>query len=190
MPSRKKISKRARFDVFKRDQFTCQYCGKTPPGVVLEIDHIIAVASGGSGEHTNLITACFDCNRGKGAVPLSDRPSPLNLKKRRQLIEERVEQAEAYELLLKERKRTEDESIDEIIRVYETNFDEKLTLPDGMRISIRKFLRQLPRFTVMEAMDLACSRVGYKEREGSTSYVFKYFCGICWNTIKQGSSND
>ena len=34
------ISKKIRFEVFKRDGFTCQYCGKSPPGVTLEADHI------------------------------------------------------------------------------------------------------------------------------------------------------
>jgi len=34
------ISKRDRFEVFKRDKFTCQYCGKAAPDVVLHIDHI------------------------------------------------------------------------------------------------------------------------------------------------------
>lgn len=45
---RKAISKKTRFDVFKRDGFTCQYCGAHPPEVVLHIDHIIAVAEGGT----------------------------------------------------------------------------------------------------------------------------------------------
>ena len=34
------MSKKMRFDVFKRDGFQCQYCGSTPPSVVLEVDHI------------------------------------------------------------------------------------------------------------------------------------------------------
>ena len=37
---RKGLSKKIRFEVFKRDQFTCQYCGKQAPNVVLEVDHI------------------------------------------------------------------------------------------------------------------------------------------------------
>ena len=38
-PKRKSISKKARFEVFKRDSFTCQYCGRTAPDVVLHLDH-------------------------------------------------------------------------------------------------------------------------------------------------------
>jgi 5-methylcytosine-specific restriction endonuclease McrA len=33
------ISKSTRFDIFNRDAFTCQYCGRMPPVVMLEIDH-------------------------------------------------------------------------------------------------------------------------------------------------------
>ena len=37
---RKVISKRVRFEVFKRDNFKCQYCGSEAPRVVLHVDHI------------------------------------------------------------------------------------------------------------------------------------------------------
>jgi len=60
------ISKKFRFEVFKRDGFQCQYCGKSSPKVVLEIDHVIPKNEGGQDNLENLITSCFDCNRGKG----------------------------------------------------------------------------------------------------------------------------
>jgi hypothetical protein len=66
-------SKKLRFDVFKRDRFTCQYCGAQPPGVVLEVDHIHPVVEGGKTSIDNLITACEPCNRGKGKRVLGDR---------------------------------------------------------------------------------------------------------------------
>lgn len=44
--NRKAISTRTRFEVFKRDGFKCLYCGRTPPSVLLHVDHIIPVCSG------------------------------------------------------------------------------------------------------------------------------------------------
>ena len=37
----KYMKKSLRFDVFNRDGFTCQYCGKKPPECILEVDHIL-----------------------------------------------------------------------------------------------------------------------------------------------------
>jgi hypothetical protein len=56
---------RLRFQILERDRFRCQYCGARAPDVDLEVDHIVSVAAGGSNSPLNLITACFQCNRGK-----------------------------------------------------------------------------------------------------------------------------
>lgn len=65
MTYRKIISNELRFKILKRDNFTCQYCGAKAPDVVLEIDHIRPVSKGGDNRESNLITACFNCNKGK-----------------------------------------------------------------------------------------------------------------------------
>lgn len=71
------LSKKTRFEIFKRDGFTCQYCGQQPPAVKLEVDHIDPQSKGGSDDEINLITSCFDCNRGKAARKLGDiHPRP------------------------------------------------------------------------------------------------------------------
>ena len=56
--------------IFRRDDFTCQYCGVR--GVKLECDHVVPVARGGGHEETNLATACFACNRSKRDKLLSE----------------------------------------------------------------------------------------------------------------------
>lgn len=63
--SRESLSKGKKFDILSRDNFTCVYCGRSAPAVKLEVDHLIPVAKGGTNEHSNLVTACEDCNRGK-----------------------------------------------------------------------------------------------------------------------------
>jgi hypothetical protein len=48
---------------FKRDNFTCVYCGKV--GGLLEGDHAIPVSRGGDDNLNNIVTACRTCNRQK-----------------------------------------------------------------------------------------------------------------------------
>lgn len=61
-----------RFDVFNRDGFRCRYCGRGPEqGVFLEVDHVVPRSAGGPDTMANLVTACWDCNRGKSAKPLT-----------------------------------------------------------------------------------------------------------------------
>jgi 5-methylcytosine-specific restriction endonuclease McrA len=70
-----------RLEVFSRDHYTCQYCGRE--GKQLTLDHIIPRYRGG--EHTwgNVVSACIPCNRHKaGRTPeqagmkLTRPPSP------------------------------------------------------------------------------------------------------------------
>jgi len=74
---RETIGQKLRFEVFKRDGFTCQYCGGHPPLVSLEVDHVDPVAKGGTNAIDNLITSCEECNRGKGDRLALERYSPV-----------------------------------------------------------------------------------------------------------------
>jgi hypothetical protein len=62
----------SRFDIFKRDGYKCQICGRSPSedGVKIEVDHKIPRSKGGSSSPSNLWTLCFDCNRSKRAKDL------------------------------------------------------------------------------------------------------------------------
>ena len=62
----KRISKA----VFKRDNYTCQYCGKV--GGKLEVDHIFPFSKGGSDSLDNLTTSCQKCNRQKRDKSVDD----------------------------------------------------------------------------------------------------------------------
>lgn len=63
---RRGISKSLRMDIFERDGFRCQYCGRTiQDGIKLHVDHKVAVANGGTNDIDNLVTSCDECNCGK-----------------------------------------------------------------------------------------------------------------------------
>ena len=94
MAKRKNLGKKIRFEVFKRDSFTCQYCGQSAPQVILEVDHIIPVSKGGDNDLTNLITSCRDCNRGKSNIELSDDTVVVKQQKELEELQERKNQLE------------------------------------------------------------------------------------------------
>jgi 5-methylcytosine-specific restriction endonuclease McrA len=61
----------ARTLILDRDGNVCAYCREWFRSEALCIDHIVPVASGGSSEPQNLITACAACNKKKSSSRLS-----------------------------------------------------------------------------------------------------------------------
>ena len=174
--TRKPLSKKTRFEVFKRDGFSCQYCGEHPPKVILHVDHIDPVALGGSNHMDNLITSCQPCNSGKSATPLSDIPQSLQDKAA--LIIEREAQIKGYQRVMNDKKQRIEDEAEEVCAIYEM-FNKGFTLSDTAMVTVRKFIDQLGVHDVMESMEKACSNTRIKKDQD-----FKYFCGICWNKIK------
>lgn len=95
---RKAISKRMRFEVLKRDAFTCQYCGKQPPDTILHLDHIVPVSKGGKNTVLNLITSCQDCNLGKSNIELSDNSA---IKKQQSQLSQMAEKKAQIQMMIK-----------------------------------------------------------------------------------------
>ncbi|MEE8636707.1 MAG: HNH endonuclease [Dehalococcoidia bacterium] len=56
--------KLSRFEIFSRDQYTCQYCGKQTKDLTL--DHVMPRRRGGKHTWDNVVGACIPCNRRKG----------------------------------------------------------------------------------------------------------------------------
>lgn len=180
MTARKAISKRVRFEVFKRDRFTCQYCGAHPPGVLLHIDHITAVASGGTNEIDNLITACEPCNAGKGARALTDVPKSLQDKAVE--IAEREAQLEGYQSILDAKRERIESEMWQIADTLEPGSPERGFNRANLQ-SIRVFIERLGFHEVLNAAEIATARF---PRFGNKT--FRYFCGVCWKKIKDGGS--
>jgi 5-methylcytosine-specific restriction endonuclease McrA len=56
----------SRRNIFVRDDYTCQYCGRRFEPKHLTCDHIIPKSRGGITEWTNIVTCCIECNVKKG----------------------------------------------------------------------------------------------------------------------------
>lgn len=173
-----------RFEIFKRDGFACQYCGKKPPEALLEVDHIVAVANGGGNEEHNLVTSCLECNRGKAARPLG-QVVPAPTVDRTAEIEERALQAEAYAEAVLAKQAAIGKQLDIVNDHWCTAFDGERTetgwkVPRGCVFpserSLRVILRKLPLEQVLEAIEVTAAR--------NPSAPDNYFYAICWRLIR------
>jgi DNA-directed RNA polymerase subunit RPC12/RpoP len=176
---RKSLSKKLRFEIFKRDSFTCQYCGATPPTVVLHVDHITPVADGGENDMDNLITACEGCNQGKGARSLNDIPK--SLQNRAKDIKEREDQIKGYSKVMEDRKYRLIKESWAIVETLEGRSQDDYR-NDWFK-SIKSFISKLGYYEVEDAAEITISRfktVDYR--------AFKYFCGICWKKVRDNDN--
>jgi len=154
---RKTIPKQVRFEVFKRDSFKCQYCGRAAPDVILQVDHIHPVARGGDDAITNLITSCVDCNSGKSDRVLSDRTVISKVRDQLQELQERREQLEMM-LAWKEGLRDlKEETLDRIV-VYWDELAPGYTANEHGRRKLRAWLRAYALDEILEAMDVAAEK--------------------------------
>ena len=180
---RKAISKTLRFEVFKRDSFKCQYCGAEAPNVLLHIDHINAVANGGTNELMNLITSCMPCNLGKRDVPL-DYHAAVN--KARVQLDELQERREQLELMMQWRESLRDLDQDAAERLAEY-WDEHTpgwSVNDHGKRKIKKWLQTFSVEEICTAMD--ASATSYLEfnaenavKAESVGLAFDKVLGIC-----------
>jgi len=141
MARRKSISKKIRFEVFKRDSFKCQYCGKSAPDVVLQIDHIEPVSKGGDNDILNLITACVDCNAGKRDNELDD---DIVIRKRKAQLDELQEKREQLEMLLqwhKELISIDEDQIDAVNQLF-IELVPGYSLNENGRLLTKKLIRK------------------------------------------------
>jgi len=173
----KQLTKKTRFEVFKRDSFQCQYCGKTPPEITLEIDHINPKSKGGSNDINNLITACFDCNRGKKNIPLDK--IPVSLKVNLEVLKEQEVQLKEYNKFIKKIETRRRKDAKEVNDVYEKHFSDWTLSNTFINISLKKFQQHLPLQFLVDAMGKSCVIMRDKDK------AINYFCGICWKEIKK-----
>ncbi len=175
------ISKKIRFEVFKRDGFQCAYCGKSPPDVLLECDHINPKSKGGTDDINNLITACFDCNRGKSNISLDK--APQQLVDNTEILKKKEEQLAEYHKFIQKIERRRNKELEEIAQVYTEAFPNKELSTGFRRGTIRRFLEMLPSYEIVEAMYLACKKFGHNGY--GEDRAIRYFCGICWTKIRK-----
>lgn len=166
LPQAERISVRARFEIFKRDSFTCRYCGRTSPEVVLEVDHVVPLCEGGSSDAINLVTACWECNRGKGGIPLNEVMDAEDPHERALLLLDRERQLQEYNHVLSVVRERQEAEAQELANYWfacahrEVRRDETATLLN--------MLRDVP----MERIRIAMRTAILNGRVSGLRYVF------------------
>lgn len=188
---RKALSKKTRFEVFKRDSFACQYCGASAPDVVLHCDHIVPVKEGGDNSILNLVTACAGCNLGKGARKLSDETAVKKAKRQADELNEKLEQIQMLADWQKGISLIQEKQVNLIQQIFFQGIEMDFTEDD--RIKIKKLLKRFGLNEVMEATEIAKGKY-IKYSYSGTCYgidnAISKIGGICWNRKHRNGLKD
>jgi len=182
-PARGHLSKKLRFEIFKRDSFACQYCGRKAPDVVLHCDHIRSVAIGGATDILNLITACFDCNSGKGKRDLSDQTV---MAKQVDQLAELQERREQLEMMIEWRAGLADiqtETIESAAAHWSVMTEGQWTLSPTGKDKLRKFIKTFGLDLILRAMSESMDTYGQRDdnqeyTDESISLAFSKLGGV------------
>jgi len=176
------VSRRARFEVLRRDEHTCQYCGCRAPDVQLQVDHVVPVALGGTDNPSNLVAACRDCNSGKTSI---QPDSPLVKK---------VSAASAVYALtmvdkftrIKARLESEDEYLGAFADVWSGwgigSGEERTLVP--LPLDHRNALRRWHSMGVPVELVTYAVDVAMRATTVETDNKFRYAAGVVWRTLE------
>lgn len=167
------MRKALRFEVLRRDNFTCVYCGAKAPDTTLHVDHVVPESLGGLDEATNLVTACEDCNQGKAG---------------RTLTEDRVEQVAAdaarWSAAMAQaaqehaaRRAARDRLLDFFWQTWTAELSPDYLEPDWDEAIERFDQNGLSTDDLYELVQATSNSIA--------SRPWRYFCGCCQNRIRQ-----
>lgn len=178
------ISRALRYQILRRDNHACRYCGATALDGRLTVDHVLPTALGGSDDPTNLVTACSACNAGKAATP-PDAP----------LLVDVAEDARRWALAMRsvastaiadrerrlERRATVDALWHEFAEKARIGHYASSYRPEDWEVSVDRLASagaQLIDFT--DAIEITMSKTQVSARD-----LWRYMCGIIWRRLEE-----
>lgn len=175
------ISRRLRYEILRRDNHTCRYCGTSAPDAPLTVDHVIPRALGGGDDPTNLVTACRDCNAGKSSTS-PDSTLVADVDAAALLFASAVERAAAT-------RRADRDRIASIVEAFDKTWTKwGWDGEDGTRVTIdrdRGWQQSISRFVELglDLSDLEQFTVIAMRSRVRNSEIWKFFCGCCWREL-------
>lgn len=170
------VSKRTRFEVLRRDNYTCRYCRSTENA--LTVDHVTPVALGGTDKPDNLVAACKDCNSGKSSSS-PDAETIVDVSDDAMLWAEAMRvciQGNACELMERVEFRRD---FHQMWTAWKYGDESEIGLPDGWEESIDRWREiGLDLDIIEDAARKAMTRPNIRHGE-----EFRYMAGIIWRTL-------
>jgi hypothetical protein len=174
------VTKRTRYEVLKRDNHTCRYCGASAPDATLTVDHVTPVALGGTDNPDNLVAACRDCNYGKASTSpdasLVEDVKALDMRWAGAI--KRVAAARGRQL----------RKGDNYVADFRANwfrwkdaYGDPMPLDSNYETSIRRFYE----LGVPIAELNNCANVACGNKRVSVHDTFRYFAGCVWRVVTE-----
>jgi hypothetical protein len=183
------ISVKLRFEVFNRDNFTCGYCGRKTPEVILELDHVIPLSKGGTDDLDNLITSCFECNRGKGKALLDTVLKDKDIHSETVLLAEKELQLAEYNYLKNKIRTRENKEIKELHDYFIGRFpdnEQNYAINEFPITIIRQCFKIMSYIDIFELIDIAVD-ITSRDTKGDyhTVAAAKYLTAILRNKLRE-----
>lgn len=174
------VSKRLRYEILRRDNRACRYCGAAAPDVKLTVDHVTPTALGGTDTPDNLVTACESCNSGKTS---STPDASLVADVADDALRWAAAMKQAAENLLEQEKpkhEYRDAFLAEWKRWHVGKDDaKKVPLDDNWKQRIERFrIAGVPASMWADIVD-----TGMANKKVTPENTFRYCCGIAWNKV-------
>lgn len=174
------VSRRLRFEVLRRDNYACRYCGATAPEAALTVDHVVPVTLGGSDEPSNLVAACVACNAGKSSIA-PDASIVENVSEDAIRWAKAMEEARRLQSVQWEAVNHAIQTVEEWWCDWEKDFGHEIPRPSDWQRSISRFVElRLELGRIIDAVDSAM-----RKPRVIPSQRWRYFCGICWGVLKE-----
>lgn len=162
------VSKRTRYEVLRRDNHCCRYCGGRAPDVALTVDHVTPVALGGTDAPSNLVAACKDCNAGKSSTS-PDAALVEDVKQADLVWAAAMKRAAAAVAAERE---VDVEWAEALSAIWGPRW-----MPDDFMSTLGSFRASgLPLTEMQDAAHVAIGARGVDDR-------WRYFCGVAWRKV-------
>jgi hypothetical protein len=176
------ISKRLRYEVLRRDNFACRYCGATAPDAKLVVDAVTPEALGGSHrDPANLVTACDPCNNGKSSSA-PDAPLVADVAQDALRWSQAITTA-AGEMLARASGDVDAHAhFEKVWKRFGTGPRRKpLPKDPGWQQTVDSLLSAGLPMAILEE----CVEIAMGQRRVAEENVFRYMCGVAWNKVSE-----